>query len=50
MKLSILKRLFQKKESDCCKVHIEEVKEEVKVQPEEEQKIVAVNKTNVKRG
>lgn len=38
MKLSILKRLFQKKESACFKVHIEEVKEEEKVQSEEEQK------------
>lgn len=36
--MSILKSLFQKKESSCCNVKIEEVKEEEKVQPEEVKK------------
>jgi hypothetical protein len=34
--MSILKSLFGKKESSCCNVKIEEVKEDVK--PQEEQK------------
>jgi hypothetical protein len=36
--MSILKGLFQKNESSCCNVKIEEVKEEKQVQPEEKQK------------
>jgi hypothetical protein len=34
--MSILKNLFGKKESSCCNVKIEEVKEEVKTQEEQE--------------
>jgi hypothetical protein len=29
--MGVLKNLFQKKESSCCNVKIEEVKEEVKI-------------------
>jgi len=36
--MSILKSLFEKKESSCCDVKIKEVKEEVKVKPQESQK------------
>jgi hypothetical protein len=36
--MSILKGLFQKIESSCCNVKIEEVKEEMKVQPQDVQK------------
>ncbi|MEH7356259.1 hypothetical protein V7150_22345 [Neobacillus drentensis] len=36
--MSILKSLFGKKESSCCDVKIEEVKEEVKAKPQESKK------------
>lgn len=36
--MSILKSLFQKKESSCCNVKIEEVKEDTNVQSQDVQK------------
>jgi hypothetical protein len=36
--MSFLKNLFGKKESSCCNVKIEEVKEEVKSKPNDGQK------------
>ncbi|GHI01641.1 hypothetical protein [Neobacillus kokaensis] len=35
--MNILKRLFQKKESSCCNVIIEEIKEEIKSEPQDGQ-------------